>query len=264
MRAVFVSIALLLCLITGNVNPAFAQTDLVTVTIIYDNYAVEDHFETDWGFAALIEVGDQTILFDAGTDGNMFMRNFRALGKDPMEIDALIFSHDHGDHTGGMGVLFETGVRPPTYLLGAFSEDLHGRVAAVTNVFETQPGDQILAGVFTTGQVGEAIPEQALAIPTADGLVVITGCAHAGVGAMLERVRELSDESVHLVFGGFHLFNSSAEQVASTVATVRSLGIEKVGATHCTGDPAIEAFANEYGDDLVGLGVGRVLTFRPR
>ena len=51
MRAVFVSIALLLCLITGNANPAFAQTNLVTVTILYDNYAVEDRFETDWGFA---------------------------------------------------------------------------------------------------------------------------------------------------------------------------------------------------------------------
>jgi 7,8-dihydropterin-6-yl-methyl-4-(beta-D-ribofuranosyl)aminobenzene 5'-phosphate synthase len=181
-----------------------------------------------------------------------------------MEIDALVFSHDHGDHTGGMDALFGTGVRPPTYLLGAFSAELHDRVAAVTDAIDTEPGDEILAGIFTTGRVGTEIPEQGLAIPTADGLVVITGCAHPGVVAMVERVLELSDEPVHLVFGGFHLFRSSPEQVSETVSTVRSMGIEKVGATHCTGDDAIAAFASEFGEDFVRLGVGRVLTFPGR
>jgi 7,8-dihydropterin-6-yl-methyl-4-(beta-D-ribofuranosyl)aminobenzene 5'-phosphate synthase len=40
------------------------------------------------------------------------------------------------------------------------------------------------------------------------------------------------------------------------------MGVEKVGATHCTGDAAIDAFRDEYGEDFVPLGVGRVLTFR--
>jgi len=249
---------------TGLPADIVGQDSAITVTIIYDNYAVEDHFETDWGFAALIEAGDQTILLDAGTSGETFMKNFRALGKDPADIDALVFSHDHGDHTGGMGALFETGVRPPTYLLGAFNAEFRDSVAGVTNVFETDPGDEILAGIFTTGQVGDEIPEQALVIPTTEGLVVITGCAHAGVVAMLERVRELSDEPVHLVFGGFHLFNATGEQVSSTVEAVRTLGVQKVGATHCTGDAAIDAFSREWGGNFVPLGVGRVLTFRPR
>ena len=238
-----------------------AQGEPITLTIIYDNYAYVDGMETDWGFAALIETGDGTILFDTGTRGDMFMRNFRALGKDPAEIDALVFSHDHGDHTGGMGALFETGVRPPTYLLGTFNEQVKNQAAATTTTVETQPGDEILAGIFTTGQVGNAIPEQALIIPTADGLVVLTGCAHAGVVAMLERTRELNDEPVHLVLGGFHLSGADASHVARTIETVRSMGVEKVGATHCTGDAAIEAFASEFGQDFVRLGVGRVLTF---
>jgi len=240
------------------------QEHPITVTIIYDNYAVEDRLETDWGFSALVETGDQTILFDAGTNGEMFLRNFRALGKDPLEIDALVFSHDHGDHTGGMDALFGTGVRPPTYLLGTFNAGFRNRVARETDAIETEPGDEILAGIFTTGQVGEAIPEQALAIPTADGLVVITGCAHAGVVAMLERVRDLRDEPINLVFGGFHLFDSPPEHVSATVAAVREMGIQQVGATHCTGDAAIEAFRREWGEDFVPLGVGRVLTFRAR
>jgi 7,8-dihydropterin-6-yl-methyl-4-(beta-D-ribofuranosyl)aminobenzene 5'-phosphate synthase len=238
-----------------------AQSNPITITIIYDNYAYIDGMETDWGFAALIETGEETILFDTGTNGEMLLRNFRALGKNPMHIDALVFSHDHGDHTGGMGALFATGVRPPTYLLGTFNDAVRNQTSVATTAIETQPGDEILAGIFTTGQVGNAIPEQALAIPTGNGLVVITGCAHAGVVAMLERVRELSDTPVHLVFGGFHLVNSSGDQVSSTVATVRGMGVEKVGATHCTGDGAIQAFRDEWGENFVELGVGRVLTF---
>ena len=261
MRKLFLIVILGLLILPAVTTTTVAQNDTITLTIIYDNYAFVDGMETDWGFAALIETENETILFDTGTRGDMFMRNFRALGKDPAEIDALVFSHDHGDHTGGMGALFETGVRPPTYLLGTFNEEVRNQVATTTRAIETQPGDEILADIITTGQVGQAIPEQALIIPTANGLVVLTGCAHAGVVAMLERTRELSEEPVHLVLGGFHLSGAEAGHVARTVETVRAMGIEKVGATHCTGDAAIEAFANEYGDDFVRLGVGRVLTF---
>jgi 7,8-dihydropterin-6-yl-methyl-4-(beta-D-ribofuranosyl)aminobenzene 5'-phosphate synthase len=262
MRRLLAAFAIAFLVFPAASKSAVAQDRAITVTIIYDNYAYVGGMETDWGFAALIETGDQTILFDTGTRGDMFLRKFRALGKDPAEIDVLVFSHDHGDHTGGMASLFETGVRPPTYILGSFNAEVRNQITALTTTIETQPGDEILAGIFTTGQVGEAIPEQALVIPTANGLVVLTGCAHAGVVAMLERVRELSSEPIHLVMGGFHLSGAGIGRVAATVGVVRELGIEKVGATHCTGDAAIAEFADEYGDDFVPLGVGRVLTFQ--
>ena len=261
MRNLFVVLPLIL---TGFViAPAttVAQAGTVTVTIIYDNLWHDDRLEIDWGFAALIETGDQTILFDTGTRGDMFLRNFRTLGKDPNEIDALVISHAHGDHTGGMEALFETGVRPTTYLLGAFPAELRNRVASVTEVVEPEPGDEILGGVFTTGRVGDAIPEQSLVIPTANGLVVIMGCAHPGAVTITERVQELSDESIHLVMGGFHFFDVDRSQISATVDGMRNLGVEKIGVTHCSGMLALTAFSRAYESDFVPLGVGRVLTF---
>ena len=242
-------------------STTMAQESDITVTILYDNLWHDDRLEIDWGFAALIEMGDRTVLLDTGTQGDRFMRHMRILGKDPADIDALVISHAHGDHTGGMEALFATGARPTTYVLGSFPEDLRRRTAAITTVIEAEPGDEIVEGVFTTGLVGDAIPEQAVAIRTAEGLVVITGCAHPGVLEMTRRVRELSDEPIHLVMGGFHLIRASGPQLQAAVEGMLALGVEKVGVTHCSGMQAIAAFSRGFGRNFVPLGVGRVLTF---
>ena len=131
MRLALVALLLGICQITMS-DQAVCQNGDITVTIIYDNLPHDDRLETDWGFAALIETDGGTILFDTGTQGPMFMRNLRALGKDPSSVDAIVISHAHGDHTGGLGAFFETGARPPTFLLGAFPEQLRQGVGAIT------------------------------------------------------------------------------------------------------------------------------------
>jgi 7,8-dihydropterin-6-yl-methyl-4-(beta-D-ribofuranosyl)aminobenzene 5'-phosphate synthase len=70
----------------------------------------------------------------------------------------------------------------------------------------------------------------------------------------------LRDASVHLVLGGFHLRQSGPDQLRSLIAEFRRLGVEKVAPSHCSGDPAIEMFAAEYGDDFIRGGAGLVLS----
>ena len=57
------------------------------------------------------------------------------------------------------------------------------------------------------------IPEQALVIQTEQGLVVITGCAHPGIVAILEQAQSLFEESVYMVMGGFHLGSMSEAEI---------------------------------------------------
>ena len=64
-----------------------------------------------------------------------------------------------------------------------------------------------------------------------------------------------------MVFGGFHLMRKSDEEMATIIAKMKALGIEKCGATHCTGDHQIELFKKAFGENYVALGVGNVLTF---
>ena len=73
MRKTFLSIALLFLVLPVRVDLIQAQDNSITLTIIYDNYAYVDGMETDWGFAAIIETGNETILFDTGTRGDLYV-----------------------------------------------------------------------------------------------------------------------------------------------------------------------------------------------
>ena len=66
-----------------------------------------------------------------------------------------------------------------------------------------------------------------------------------------------------LVLGGFHLGGTSQRRVKATIAGFRQLGVQRVAPCHCTGDRAIQVFAEEYGDDFIEAGVGLVLDIRP-
>jgi 7,8-dihydropterin-6-yl-methyl-4-(beta-D-ribofuranosyl)aminobenzene 5'-phosphate synthase len=76
----------------------------------------------------------------------------------------------------------------------------------------------------------------ALAIKTTKGLVVILGCAHAGLVNTVEHFRrKLGVESVHAIIGGTHLGPASDEQFTSTVDYLASLNPDRLGLSHCTG-----------------------------
>jgi len=236
-----------------------AQADSLRITVLYDNYVHDSRLQTGWGFAALLEYGEDVVLFDTGADGPALLANMSTLAIDPGSIDAVVLSHAHGDHTGGLNALLGTGVRPPVYLHPSFPDEFKQRIGAVTTVIETEAGQYIGDRISTTGLVDGGIPEQAVIVETAPGLVVVTGCAHPGVARMAATAMSLRDGSVYLVMGGYHLRGAGPDQLRALIAEFRRLGIEKVAPTHCTGDPAIEMFAAEYGDDFIRAGAGLVI-----
>jgi 7,8-dihydropterin-6-yl-methyl-4-(beta-D-ribofuranosyl)aminobenzene 5'-phosphate synthase len=229
----------------------------LTITIVSDNNPFNPRLKSTWGFSALVEYRDHSLLFDTGNDGDILMENMRILGIDPIGIDSIVLSHAHRDHTGGLGVLLGTGIRPTVYLLPSFSASFKNQVSALTEVIEVTPGLAIAEGMFSTGELGKDIPEQALVINTEAGLVIITGCAHPGIVEIVTQARSMMDEPVHLVLGGFHLQSKSQVEIDAILKDFRGLGIEKVAPCHCTGEYAMAMFAAEYGEDFILAGVGK-------
>jgi 7,8-dihydropterin-6-yl-methyl-4-(beta-D-ribofuranosyl)aminobenzene 5'-phosphate synthase len=228
------------------------------LTVLYDNTAASDRCAADWGFSALIEGFGGTVLFDAGTKEEVFRGNVEALGIDLSKVNAVVISHDHGDHTGGLPVLLRKKPGIPVHVpafarpdfLAALKE-LGGQAVPVNEARALYPG------VLSTGDLGEAIHEQALVLDTPRGLVVVTGCAHPGIVPLLERARAIGKKDVWMVLGGFHLKDTPAPDVERIVGRFRELGVKRVGASHCTGDAAIQVFRKVFGPDFVELGAGR-------
>jgi 7,8-dihydropterin-6-yl-methyl-4-(beta-D-ribofuranosyl)aminobenzene 5'-phosphate synthase len=234
--------------------------DVLRITIVYDNNPFDPRLKTAWGFSALVEYREQTLLFDIGGDGRILLENMRILGIDPARIQSVILSHAHGDHTGGLSALLDIGNQLSVYLLPSFADTYKRQVGQVAQVIEVVPGQIVGDGILTTGEISGSIPEQALVIHTGEGLVVITGCAHPGVVRIIERAIDLTDDPVHLVLGGFHLGNKSETEISAILADFRRLGVQKVSPCHCTGERAIARFAEEYGQAFVQAGVGKVIT----
>lgn len=232
--------------------------DLKTVafTVVYDNNAYDAALRTSWGFSCWVETYEATLLFDTGGDGPTLIHNLRELGLDPQEIDVVVLSHAHGDHTGGLGALLDAGVRPTVYVPVSFPESFKMDVGARTDLVEVEEAMTIAPGIITTGEMRSTVVEQALAVETQAGLVVVTGCAHPGIVDMVREAREAADDEIALVMGGFHLGGASPGEIKRVIADLRGLGVKRVAPCHCTGDRARQAFVDAFGDDAVLAGVG--------
>jgi 7,8-dihydropterin-6-yl-methyl-4-(beta-D-ribofuranosyl)aminobenzene 5'-phosphate synthase len=120
---------------------------------------------------------------------------------------------------------------------------LTGEVPRVTD-FET--GDQ---GLYCdcTGQELDTTPDdQSLVLETEKGLVLILGCCHAGLVNTIEHIAYMTGRrDVFAVIGGTHLGFCSQEQIGKTAAALRTLGIKKLAASHCTGFAASARLSRE-------------------
>jgi 7,8-dihydropterin-6-yl-methyl-4-(beta-D-ribofuranosyl)aminobenzene 5'-phosphate synthase len=245
--------------IESTANPKENQMELnpAKITVLYDNNPYNRRLKTAWGFSALIEYGSSVILFDTGGDSPRLMSNMTDLGFDPASVEAVVLSHSHNDHVGGLEGFLKQANEPAIYVLPSFSPKFKELLCNKTATFEVTPGLSIIEGVISTGELGSDIPEQALVLKTVQGLVVITGCAHPGIVEILRTSKDLGGDNVHLVLGGFHLKETDQSTIAKIITDFKRLGVEKVAPAHCTGSEAIAMFKEAYGKDFIPIGVGR-------
>lgn len=243
-----------------------AEAPAGRILVVYNNIAGKSapNLELAGGFAAWIEYGDKVILFDSGGDDKTLAANLKLAKLDAARITALVISHEHWDHTGGMSLL--AGRSLDVFVPAKAKREWIGRMAGFT-LNPVEGARQIIPGVWTTGQMqgeykGAPIAEQALIIEQQDGIAVLTGCAHVGIIDFIKTAKNMfPQKKIKLVAGGFHLRDLTMDKVKAISDVCRALGIEKVGPTHCTGDAAIECFRSEWRDAFVPFHLGDQYTF---
>ena len=173
------------------------------ITIVYDNQA-DEGLKSGWGFSCLIEAKEK-ILFDTGNSGENLLYNLRQLNIQPESIAAIVISHNHWDHTGGLKEFSKLNNNAKVFHPKSFSEPT-----------------EISPGVHSTGALGKLIKEQSLVVNTEKGNLVITGCAHPGLAKIIDKANQFG--KIYGVLGGFHGF-SKLEKLRS---------IKLIAPCHCT------------------------------
>lgn len=234
----------------------------LTVTVLYDNYVYKEGTKADWGFSCIIKGTEKTILFDTGTKPEILFHNFKVMEVNPEEIQLVAISHNHGDHTGGLFKLLEKNHRVTVYLPDSFPDFFFNRVKKhQAQVVKVNQPLKICQHVHLTGEMGDRIKEQSLILDTKKGGIVIAGCSHPGIIKIIKKARTILEKNIYMVFGGFHLMNKTEAEMHDIIAQFRHLGVQKIGATHCTGDKQIEMFKKAYGEHFIRIGTGKVLVF---
>ena len=196
------------------------------ITIVYDNETSKGYI-TGWGFSAVIERDDKTLLFDAGWDGIALMKNLETANFDLKIFDHIIISHGHWDHIGGLNsVLYHTN-NPIVFLPTSISSRLKAEITKFADLREVtdKTVEEIIPGIWTTREFDtnlESIKEIALVVKSKKGLIVICGCSHPGLDTIINSVSELGP--IYAVIGGFHGFDKLNELE----------NIELIVPCHCT------------------------------
>jgi 7,8-dihydropterin-6-yl-methyl-4-(beta-D-ribofuranosyl)aminobenzene 5'-phosphate synthase len=110
------------------------------------------------------------------------------------------------------------------------------------------------------GVVEDTIPEdQSLVLNTPKGLVVITGCGHAGIINILTFSREqFPDQPVQAIIGGLHLFPATDEQLNWTADKLKDFQVANLLGAHCTGIEAVYRIRQRLGLPRASAVVGSV------
>jgi len=104
------------------------------------------------------------------------------------------------------------------------------------------------------------IEDSALAYKSKDGLVIMTGCSHAGICNIIEYAKTVCSESrINDIIGGLHLQNPPEKQMQGTRDYLRGLNLQRIHACHCTDLKSKIALSEVL--DVAEVGVGLSLTY---
>ncbi|MGE0731242.1 MAG: MBL fold metallo-hydrolase [Acidimicrobiia bacterium] len=275
----------------------------------YEGGVGTDQLQAEHGFAALVTVERdgvaRRLLFDTGVSPLGMVENLRRLDLDLGDIEIVVCSHGHYDHTGGFDGLVRRLGRPnlPVLIHPQFWRQRRVSIAgrdpielpstsrrALEGVgFEIierrEPSFLLDGSVLITGEVDRTtdfelgfpghegwdheakawrpdpliLDDQALVVSVAGrGLVVLTGCGHAGAVNIVRYAQRLTgSDRVSAVIGGFHLGGPAFEPIIEpTVRAFAELAPELVVPSHCTGWRATHRLAAALPDAFVQTAVG--------
>lgn len=279
----------------GDGGRAFAS---ISITVVVDNHARSPSLCIEHGLSFWIETPTARVLFDTGA-GAALMPNVAALGIPLETATAIVLSHGHADHSGGLEEACERAPRASIFAHRAVTQTRYSTRRGVTRAIGMPDGAKaalarrglvmcnrpvrIASGVWATGAIpcdvsaaptdphlvldgadtpDPIIDDQALLLELDGYVALVCGCCHSGLINTLAYAHKLSKRSVRAVLGGLHLFEADRDTLARVAGFLEQAGAPRLMPAHCTGQDAIEYLSARFGAAVSPLSVGDRLTLQ--
>ncbi|MBN1486210.1 MAG: MBL fold metallo-hydrolase [Anaerolineae bacterium] len=220
-------------------------------------------FHIEHGFAVWIESDHGNILFDTGSSSEALLYNMQQLDLNPAKIDAVILSHAHDDHTGGLeGLIPYLKPNTPLYANATLFRNRYsnhgdgplyrgiklsqGELAQHMALHLSDDPQEVMPGIWTTGAItnrpepegrsarhtiieeSQHIPDPysddlSLVIESSDALFLLCGCCHAGLLNTIYHIQTRWDKPISGLGGGTHLKGATEETMARTISKVLAM-----------------------------------------
>lgn len=271
------------------------------LTTLVDNCVRGPELLAQHGFSLWIEGDFGRILFDTGATAEVLLGNAKVLGVDLGSADHIVLSHGHWDHGGGLLAAMQAAPKAQVWIpKGALLPRVHGRGEAARDIAlspevrmhltlnrsrwqEIDGPMEIAPGTWLTGPVPGKRPawshvglwrsaqldvpddvpeEQALVLTGMAGLVVVSGCAHYGLPALLKAVLGLGlHRRIAALVGGLHLESAGQGELETLGEAMEEIPVGELHPAHCSGAEAACTLAQRLGVPFRYGRVGQILSF---
>lgn len=227
------------------------------VVLVDNNSLIDNYYLAEPALSFYIEDEDRRILFDTGYS-DVIIRNAKAMDINLNEINTIVLSHGHNDHTGGLVYLKDLKQHIDIYCCENVDEEkVHGehiltcpiKLKDLPNNFELHISNspQLVSKHLTfMGKIDRIIQplrmlgndplfdDSALLYKGDSEISIITGCSHSGICNIVNQAKNISGiDNINRIVGGFHLLNNIdiTNEVCDYFATQN---IQLVSPCHCT------------------------------
>lgn len=232
------------------------------LTVLVDNNIQKSYdLLAEFGLSILIEDEYSKVLFDCGYS-NVFIKNAYHMNIDLADITDVVLSHSHNDHTGGFlwlqnlyKKLLKVGfvinnkrlIMHPYTLQPHYDENFENigfpaTEDAISDFFDITYVKEpykiteklIYLGEFPVSDSSEDPDESALVYNSPKGLVIISGCSHAGVVNIVEYAKQVTGQhKIYAMIGGMHLISKSDNEVKKIGIYLQRQGVQMIYPCHC-------------------------------
>jgi len=195
-----------------------------SVSILNNEGEAQEGYISSYGFAALIYniKSKNYILFDTGNDANILIHNLKEAGLTVSDLQKIVISHDHLEHSGGLNGIYKKNPKLEIYV-PIENQVKFNRQYPLAQVYGVAGMLEIDKNLFISGQLGTYLKEQSMLLKTEYGKkVLLVGCCHPGLYAIFNIFNCSRD--LKAIIGGLH----------DTRSFTCLESVDFIGACHCT------------------------------